>query len=95
MPRSIDLDDALRETLLYCGPEESGFHLVEEGEWVNEYKDYDLKTNIYQKIDTGKYYAYNDSRSGSYYSDYEYDNPTELVEVEPVQITTTIYKAVK
>lgn len=95
MPQSIKLDIELKENLLYCGPEESGFHLVEEGEWVNEYKDYDSKTNIYQQISSGKYYAYHDSRSGSYYSDYEYDSPTELVEVEPVQITTTIYKAVK
>lgn len=95
MPTSIKLDIAFKENLIYGPPEAIGFKLIEEGDWVNEYKDYDSKINIYQKIDTGKYYAYNDSRSGSYYSDYEYDNPTELVEVEPVQVTTTIYKVVK
>lgn len=77
------------------GCEDIGFELVEEGEWVNNYKDYDLKEDIYKHIESGKFYAYYGSRSGSYYSDYEYDNPDELVEVQPVETKTITYMVVK
>ena len=67
------------------------FQIIEDGDWVNEYKDYDLKETIVQQKSTGKYFRIDQSRSGSYYSDYEYDDPkiTEVAKVEKIVRSTT------
>lgn len=54
--------------------EEEGFTMIEEGDWVSDYK-WENKRVIVQHIETESYYAVYGSRSGSYYSDYHYDEP--------------------
>lgn len=92
---SIKLTEEMKEAFQEEEWKGLGFLLVEEGEWVNNYKDYDIKESIYKHVGSGKFYAYYDSRSGSYYSDYEYDSPDELVEVTPVETKTITYMVVK
>lgn len=71
------------------------FTVIEDGEWVNEYGDYDLKETIVHQVSTGKYYRIDQQRRGSYYSDYFYDDP-EIIEVKKVvkMIETTIWETV-
>lgn len=59
------------------------FVVIEDGDWINEYKDCDVREVIVQQKTTGKYFRIDQSRSGSYYSDYEYDDPkiTEVAKV--------------
>ena len=67
-----------------------GYELVLEGDWDVDYK-YQHMTVIVKHLDTGKYYEYSISRSGSPFSEYWYsyeDEGTELFEVE--QVTKTI-----
>jgi hypothetical protein len=92
---SIKITEEMQEAFDDEGCEDIGFELVEEGEWVNNYKDYDLKEVIYKHLESGKFYAYYDSRSGAHYSHYEYDSPDELVEVQPVETKTITYMVVK
>lgn len=63
--------------------------IIEVGEWEIEYKDCACKESIV-KLE-GKYYSITESRSGSYYSDYFYDEPT-IVEVEPKTETVVVTK---
>ena len=58
---------------------------VVDGDWVCDGK-WEFQTSIVQSVETGKFYEYSLSRSGSYYSDYYYvhqedDNGVELSEV--------------
>lgn len=59
------------------------FVVIEDGDWINEYKDCDVREVIVQQQSTGKYFRIDQSRSGSYYSDYEYDDPkiTEVAKI--------------
>ncbi|MDF0504854.1 hypothetical protein POK33_29395 [Burkholderia cenocepacia] len=65
---------------------------VEEGDWTSDGK-YEHRTDIMKDTQTGKFYAIHQSRSGSYFSDYEYGD-TYANEVEPVQVMVTQWKAV-
>lgn len=62
--------------------------LLEQSEWKIDYKDYASRSTIYKK-DT-QWFAIYESRSGSYYSDYYYDEPT-CEEVIPQEVTTITY----
>ena len=65
----------------------------ENGEWEHEYKDYFARASIV-KYD-GKYYSIVDHRDGSYYTDYNYDEPdiTEVgLKIETVVITKWVAK---
>jgi len=59
---------------------------IESGDWIEGGK-YSFKDDIV--LYEGKYYMITQSRSGSYFSDYHYDDP-EIVEVAPR--TETIVK---
>lgn len=75
-------------------------HVHEEGEWINDHK-WQHKTDIVNVSDNKEqftglpfepgYYCINQSRSGSYWSDYEYDEPT-ITKVEPYEETMTVTK---
>lgn len=69
--------------------ETDDIEVIESGEWEHEYKDYFAKESIV-KFD-GKYYSIVDHRSGSYYTDYNYDAP-DITEVEPKIETVVITK---
>ena len=60
--------------------------IIEDGDWVAEHK-YQYRDVIIQFED--KYYSINESRSGSPFSDYEYDEPT-ICEVTPVEKTIVV-----
>jgi hypothetical protein len=70
--------------------------VIEKGDWINEYKDYDFRTDIikYQN----KFYRINLNRVGSYYSDWDYDESQfeaeEVTKVEKV-VTVTSWESVK
>lgn len=66
---------------------------VDKGEWVSEYKD-ETRTQIYRHVPSGRFFAAYDSRRGSYWSDYEYED-TEAYEVRAVQVTVTQYEAIQ
>lgn len=66
--------------------EDDSLEIVEEGDWTQDHK--------YQHMETvakyeGKFYSFNQSRSGSYHTDWYY-NDTEVYEVEPVTKTITV-----
>lgn len=69
--------------------ETDDIEVIESGEWKHKYKDYFAKESIV-KFD-GKYYSIVDHRSGSYYTDYNYDAPN-ITEVEPKTETVVITK---
>jgi hypothetical protein len=84
------------EFLLY-EDEIEGFSIIEHGEWVVDHK-YEHKRVIVQHIESSKYYALYSSRSGSYYTEYYYDElepdsegMVELEEVVPVTKTIVEY----
>jgi hypothetical protein len=66
--------------------------LIEEGEWADEGK-YSYARDIYRY--QGKFYAHYKSRSGSYFSDYEYNNEDYLEEVEPTEKIIRDWKVVE
>lgn len=57
--------------------------VIEEGDWTQEYKYQYSKTIVYH-APTSAYWAIEQSRSGSYHTDWYYDEPTahEVVRVE-------------
>ncbi len=70
------------------------FIVVEEGDWVSDGK-YQSTTHIFQRKSDGKYFAQNWYRSGSYLSDYYYNDPEDLYEVERKEVVTVQWKMVK
>lgn len=67
--------------------EEEVFEHVEEGEWVQDCK-YQYCTDVYLHIPSGRYVALHQSRSGSYHTDWYYNDP-DLSEVFKVTETIT------
>lgn len=51
-------------------------------EWEHDYKDTSTRYTIIHHISEDRYYQANEVRSGSYYSDYYYEEP-EIFEVTP------------
>ena len=68
--------------------------MIEEGDWISSGK-WEYQTCVVMNNESGKYYKYELSRSGSYYSDYYYkhmedDKGVELSEVKPVEKTIVV-----
>lgn len=75
----------------------AGFTAVEEGDWVQDYK-YQHRETIFKFQD--KFYSLNESRSGSPFTDWNYDSeywPEELEVPEVVleKVLCTKWKVVK
>ncbi|MBQ0111553.1 MAG: hypothetical protein KBT03_00315 [Bacteroidales bacterium] len=75
---------------------EEGFgdwEVIDGGDWVSGGK-WEYLTGISKNKVTGKYYRYELSRSGSYYTEYYYNHREEgfvnLVEVIPVERTVIV-----
>ena len=70
--------------------EECGWKVIKDGDWVCDGK-WEFLNMVVQNEETGKYYSYDLTRSGSYYSDYYYqhteDGGVELTEVVPKEVT--------
>jgi len=89
------LSEELQESFSYCDIDESsGFVAIEKGDWVVDYK-YETCTHIFQRLSDGKYFALDRRRSGSYYSDYYYEDPEDLYEVEKQEVIKYEWKMVK
>jgi hypothetical protein len=84
------MDKALVEELLELHDNEE-LLVVDDGDWIDDGK-YSHRTVVvaYYK----KFYAIDENRSGSYYTDYEYGEPS-VYEVEAVQKTITTWEAKK
>jgi len=67
------------------------YTVIKKGDWIDEHKHQYQETIISYE---NKLYCICQSRSGSYWSDYEYDEP-EAYEVEPYEVTVTEYRVVK
>lgn len=98
----------LKEILAIDGAAVGELEIVHESDWEDEGKwqsketvvklseDTELDPEYWpveSKLEPG-YYQINDSRSGSYWSDYEYDEPA-VFKVEPYDVTVTKYRRVK
>lgn len=69
------------------------FEIIEFGDWISEHK-WEYRSSIVKWKDA--HYRIDETRSGSYYSDYHYDDPTYVQVVpEEVMIKQTIWKEVK
>lgn len=71
--------------------DDESLKVMEKGEWISEGK-YDNKETVVEY--EGKYYSICETRSGSYFSDYEHGD-TYCYEVKPVQVTVTKWVVVK
>lgn len=76
------------------GEDTVNFSVIEDGDFVSGGK-YEHKESVIKDKNTGKYYSVFQSRTGSYFTDYHFEDDLEAVEVEPVEVTETIYKIVK
>ena len=81
------------EIAIMFNDEDPELTIIERGDWIENGK-YSFRTS-YVKIED-KYYEIEECRSGSYFTDYHYDDP-EVYEVTPkeVVITKTVYERVK
>lgn len=95
----------LKEILEIDGTAVDMLEIVHESEWEDQGK-YQTKQTVVKlsddedfhpdnwpvesKLEPG-YYQINDARSGSYWSDYEYDEPS-VFKVEPYEQTITVTK---
>ncbi len=81
------------EIALMFNDEDPELEIIDEGNWVDEGKRSFRKSIV--KVEN-RYYEIEQCRSGSYYTDYYYDDP-EVYEVFPkeVVITKTVYERVK
>ena len=80
------------------------FEVIEEGEWEQDHKT-QFRTSVLKCInsenssDIGKLFSIDDSRSGSYHTDWsydtEYDKSIILHEVEETTISKVVYVRVK
>lgn len=69
----------------------SKFKIIEHGDWISEGKTQSC-TTIVQYLADSTYWAQHQSRSGSYHSEYIYDEPV-VVQVKPVQTQVTEWVA--
>jgi hypothetical protein len=95
----MKMHEEVYDYLLDCyeGSSDEGFEVVEAGEWQVDHK-YESKRNVVKHIESGRFFALYGSRSGSYFSHYEYeeletdkDGMVVLDEVRPVERTIVEY----
>lgn len=68
--------------------------IVEDTDWEINYKDYASKDTVFHFPELNVFVRVTENRSGSYYSDYYYDDP-QFEFVKPQEITVTSYVSVK
>jgi len=81
---------------LEIGTEYNGYKLIEVSEWVQDYK-YQYKTIIFEK--NGKYYSIVEGRSGSPFTDWNYDSEywdeeVDCDRVKQVEITKKVWRKI-
>ena len=90
MSDELDLKKLLAE-FVEGDDEHDDLEVVQESDWTSEGK-YEYSDTVYRHIPTGRFVCIGQSRSGSYFSDYEYDDPS-ISEVVPEVVTITRYVA--
>ena len=87
-----EFDDVEYASTVKCDDED--WTMVEKGDWISSGKR-EYQTCVVMNNESGKYYKYELSRSGSYYSGYhckhmgDYEG-VELSEVKPVEKTIVV-----
>lgn len=66
--------------------EDKKYKIIDEGRWEDNGKYQTLKI-IIQDLSTEKYYSIGQTRSGSYFTDYNYEFDSIAYEVRPVEVT--------
>jgi hypothetical protein len=82
--KTVKIESTSEDFMLEDGDRINGFEIevVEEGDWEDGGKYQYLQSIIrFPEWSPEKFFSYNLTRSGSYFSDYEYDRPSELYEV--------------
>jgi hypothetical protein len=80
-------------------PDDSEFRLYQEDPWISEGK-YESRFVILVHTPTGKFYEFQESRSGSYFTEYQYwhewqpGDTVTLSEVKPVETITITWESV-
>ena len=83
------MDENLKQKILELwDAEHISLIVVDKGRWISDGK-YDNKETIVQY--EGKHYCIDQYRSGSYFTDYESEEP-EVYEVEPYEVTEIRWK---
>lgn len=98
MSKVLNLTKEMLQELRWLGKGEKleghDLWMVERGDWEDEGK-IDCCTNIIRDAE-GTHYMYTESRSGSYYTDYYYEEgPLDAYEAEPYEVTKTDWRLVK
>lgn len=68
---------------------EDQYELIEEGDWSDEGK-FQSQEVVFKDILTGKHYAFGVTRSGSYFTSYEFEVWDTAVEVQKITKTITV-----
>ena len=65
--------------------------LVDDNEWEREYKDYQTRQRVFLHKPSKEHWLIYESRSGSYYTDYHYDEPvaTRVYPKEETKVVIT------
>ena len=85
--------DEARVLEAYLDEDDGVYTVIDSGDWVDDGK-YQYQQTVIRDKSTDRYFAVSQSRSGSYYSDFEYDDP-EICEVSPVEYTAIRWEYVK
>lgn len=84
---SVTLSEDDVETLWdHVGNESNGLRTIEIQEWDGGGK-WQTQSVVVEHLDSGWFYMFNVQRTGSYYSDYEYEMPNKAVRVKKVERT--------
>lgn len=85
-----DLSDEIIECINdEASSSELDIELIQEGDWIDDDK-YSFKTNIWKH--QSRFWSHNKSKSGSYFTDYEYYDDDYLTEVFPKEKTIIVYE---
>ncbi len=76
-----------------AGETDSGFTLIEDGDWIHEGKS-QYREVVFQDLSDKRFYRFFESRSGSPFTDWHYDGVFfgDVEEVEKREIITTEWK---
>ena len=74
------------------GEEDTPFELVEQGDWIQDYK-YQWRENILKRVSDDTFWVYDEGRTGSPFTEYYYndqdDEFLDLYQVEKKEVVTT------
>lgn len=90
MIKQFTLEKEDYNSLLF-GDSTEMFEVVDEGSWESEGK-WESKQVVFKDIESGQHFIIEGTRSGSYYSDYYYEDDYEAVAVEPVEKVVVIWQ---